>query len=100
MKRALEAAPFAVVALCVGLGACQTDGRGVGPQLSPACVLPGPSVKPVFATLHPGDTLRVTVSGSLEPCRSGSLSVSWSSSDSAIASVDASSGLVHARRVG
>ena len=66
---------------------------------STACSAIGPIVRPSSATLHPGDTLRATVS--LEPCRSNpAATFRWLSSDTTVASVGATTGLIQARKGG
>ncbi|MEO7086327.1 MAG: Ig-like domain-containing protein [Gemmatimonadaceae bacterium] len=58
-----------------------------------SCILLGVRVSPSAATLHAGDTLRAhAVPGA---CSTGVVSFLWSTSDSAVAAVESSSGLIH-----
>ncbi|MGH7617891.1 MAG: Ig-like domain-containing protein [Gemmatimonadaceae bacterium] len=56
-------------------------------------------MSPASATMHPGDTLRLKVTGSVD-CSSSITSWRWRSSDTTVASIDSLSGLVHATRPG
>ena len=89
------------VATLVAVGACgATASDGVTLPDSVSCTLQGPTVRPNSATLHPGDTLRV--SASLPSCGLGVTTATfrWSSSDSSVALVDSLSGLIRARSLG
>ena len=89
------------VAALVAVGACgATASDAVSPTDSAVCITIGPSVRPNFATLHPGDTLRA--SASLPSCTAGAITPTfrWSSSDSSVALVDSLSGLIRARALG
>jgi uncharacterized protein YjdB len=85
------------VATLVAVGACgATAGDAVTPTDFVSC-LPGPTVRPPSATLHSGDTLRVTAT--VSSC-SLPATFRWSSSDSNVAFVDSLSGLIRARSLG
>ena len=89
------------VATLVAVGACgATASDAVTLPDSVSCTLQGPTVRPSTATLHPGDTLRV--SASLPSCGLGATTATfrWSSSDSSVALVDSLSGLIRARSLG
>jgi uncharacterized protein YjdB len=89
-----------VVAL-VMIGACAaTATDAVTPTDSVVCITIGATVRPNSATLHPGDTLRV--SASLPSCGLGAPTATfrWASSDSSVAVVDSPSGLIRARSLG
>ena len=90
------------VAALVAVGACgATASDAVTPIDSPGCTLPGPTVRPNPATLHPGDTLRA--SASMPSCPLDppvTTTFRWASSDSSVASVDSLSGLIRARALG
>ena len=89
------------VAALVAVGACgATASDAVSPTDSAVCITIGPSVRPNFATLHPGDTLRA--SASLPSCTAGAITPTfrWASSDSSVALVDSLSGLIRARALG
>ena len=89
------------VAALFAVGACAaTASDAVTPSDSAVCIMIGPSVRPNFATLHPGDTLRA--SASLPSCTAGAITPTfrWSSSDSSVALVDSLSGLIRARSLG
>ena len=91
---------FFVAALVVA-GACGAAARDVvTPIDSVSCITIGPTVRPASATLHPGDTLRVSVS--MPACALGTTTETfrWSSSDSSVAFVDSLSGLIRARSLG
>jgi uncharacterized protein YjdB len=79
-------------------GATVTD--GATPTDPVVCITIGPSVRPNSTTLHPGDTLRLSVS--LPSCAAGPTNPTfrWSSSDSTVALVDSLSGLIRARALG
>lgn len=94
----------AVMALIVvGVAACTgADSPTLSDSLG-ECNLPEAFVTPAAATLHIGDTLTLSVKGG--PCPQGGTTTqpprwTWRSSDSAIATVDSSSGLVRARAKG
>jgi uncharacterized protein YjdB len=83
------------VATLVAVAACSaTASDAVTPTDFVSCT---PTVRPSSATLHPGDTLRVTVT--VSSC-SLPATFRWSSSDSSVAFVDSLSGLIRARSLG
>jgi hypothetical protein len=85
-------------ALCVG--ACG-GGAKATQTTHPDCTAEGPRVVPSMATLHPGDTLRATVTLPFCPWDPPVVATfAWRSSDTTIATVDSVSGLVSARIVG
>jgi len=89
------------VATLVAVGACSaTVSDAVTLPDSVSCTLQGPTVRPSSATLHPGDTLRLSVS--MPACALGTTTATfrWSSSDSNVAFVDSLSGLIRARSLG
>jgi uncharacterized protein YjdB len=80
--------------------ACGTD-RPVGtspPVDSLIGCISEPAVSPATATLHPGDTLRLRISGGAR-CAT-TTQWRWRSSDTAIAVVDSLEGLTRARTQG
>ena len=86
------------VAALVALTACGAPTNDVVTPTNLPCITIGPRTQPSSATLHPGDTLRVSVI--LPPCSSTLTTFRWFSSDSSIAMVDSLSGLIRARAVG
>src|SRR4029078_8293413 len=89
------------VAALVAVGACgATASDAVSPTDYAVCITIGPSVRPNFPTLHPGDTLRA--SASLPSCTAGAITPTfrWASSDSSVALVDSVGGLIRARSLG
>ena len=89
----------AVVGLAVTVSCSPSERIGTDPTFEVGCTLIGPRVTPALATLHPGDTLRVSATETT--CTGSSSSfVQWTSSDTSVATVGASSGLVRARARG
>ena len=89
------------IAALVAVDACgATASEAAAPIDSPSCTLRGPTVRPNSATVHAGDTLRV--SASLDWCalNAPTTTFRWSSSDSSVAVVDSLSGLIRARALG
>ena len=88
------------VAALVAVGACSATSGAITAPDSVSCITIGPTVRPSSATLHPGDTLRV--SASLPSCGLGAPTATfrWASSDSSVALVDSLSGLIRARSLG
>ena len=85
--------------LVLTIVACSRDTSSPPPE-DVGCVASGAVVVPSVATLHSGDTVRVTAS--LRPCPGFPAFVEfrWRSSDTLIATVDPIAGLVRARRAG
>jgi hypothetical protein len=85
---------------------CAMLGTACGPSDSPlfatdtttTCILLGPRVSPASATLHPGDTLRASVAP--PPCTSTPVQFRWTSSDTAVATVGLTAGLIRALKPG
>ena len=89
---------IARIALMVAIGACS---EGTAPELENLCGASGPSITPTAATLAVGDTLRFQVGPMTNFCTGkGPFPPVFSSSNAAIVSVDAVSGLVTARAIG
>ena len=89
------------LAAIVAVAACDTaTSEHESAADSTPCTTVGPKVSPSSATLHPGDTLRA--SASLYQCRPGDPvgTFRWLSSDTSVASVGATSGLIQARKGG
>jgi hypothetical protein len=85
--------------LVLGALGCSRDASApVAPEIG--CVLLGPSTTPTNATLHVGDTLRVTAQFSPCPALPNSIAFRWRSTDTLVATVDSLTGLVRARRLG
>jgi Bacterial Ig-like domain (group 2). len=93
----------AVIALTVlGVAACTgADSPTVAGDSFDSCIQE-PFVTPAAATLHVGDTITLSVKGG--PCVGDGGTVqprwTWRSSDSTVATVDSSSGLVRAQGKG
>ncbi|HEY9228028.1 MAG TPA: Ig-like domain-containing protein [Gemmatimonadaceae bacterium] len=79
------------------VGGCK-DGPVQAVETERNCLMNGPSVRPVSATLHPGDTLQAYVIPNL--CSSPQVSFRWVSNDTAVARVDSLTGLIRARSPG
>ena len=77
------------LAIVVACGSSDSDSSSVAPD----CTLPGPTVIPSHANLHPGDTLTATVQP--PPCTPACM-VRWTSSDTAVAVVDLNRGQIRA----
>lgn len=87
-----------VVAVAVVVGGC---GKTTAPKTElPDCTVGGVNASPASVTLHPGDTLRVRAL--VTPCPQDPFTSTfwWRSSDTSVASVDSSAGLIHARQSG
>jgi len=77
-----------------------------GPGNEPLAAVPPPAectisettVSPASATVHPGDTLRVTAT--ISDCRDGRHQARWTSSDTTVATVTVDAGSIHAMKTG
>ena len=89
----------AVAGLAVTASCGRTERAATDPTFDLGCTLVGPRVAPAVATLHLGDTLRVSAT---ETTCAGTApaAVRWTSSDTSVASVGPSNGLVRAHARG
>jgi hypothetical protein len=85
----------AVAGLVVTVSCGRSERAATDPTFELGCTLIGPRVSPAAATLHPGDTLRVSAT---ETTCVGTTTagVRWTSSDTTVATVGPSDGLVRA----
>jgi hypothetical protein len=96
MKASLSAlAAVAVAGLLMTMSCGRSDRAATDPTFDLGCTLVGPRVSPASATLHTGDTLRVSAT---ETTCTGTApaGVQWTSSDTSVATVGPASGLVRA----
>ncbi len=86
----------AVAGLVVTVSCGRSERAATDPTFEVGCALIGPHVNPSSATLHPGDTLRVSA---METACDGTISAvfRWTTSDTSVATVGPSDGLVRAR---
>ena len=99
MKASLSALVAGAVAGLVMTVSCgRSERAATDPTFELGCTLIGPRVSPAMATLHPGDTLRASAT---ETTCEGTMpaGVQWASSNTSVATVGPSDGLVkaHAR---
>lgn len=101
MKRALSALVVGAVAgLMVTAGCGGSERSATEPTTEVDCVVALRRVSPASATLHPGDTLRVVAIDDPCPGLPKPMIAQWASSDTSVATVGASDGLVRARSAG
>lgn len=100
VKASLSALVAGAVAGAVMTVSCgRSERAATDPTFELGCTLIGPRVSPAAATLHPGDTLRVSAT---ETTCTGTApaGVQWASSDTSVATVVPSTGLVRAHARG
>jgi uncharacterized protein YjdB len=81
--------------------ACSPNDRAITGALTSCSSLLTVTVSPATATLHPGDSLHVSVSA--DKCSAANPATAayrWTSSDPTVSTVDSLAGMVHARRTG
>jgi hypothetical protein len=97
MKRSLSVLVAGAVAGAglVVIVSCGGNKAASDPTTEVGCVLLGPTVNPSVATLHPGDSLRAVAA--YTPCSGSPVTdFQWRSTNTAVATVGANDGVVHA----